>query len=195
MGKAENDGGQKRLSSSQQLTNATERPVTRTLLKIKTRQSEKISPTTSQKKTIWILTLNLRIKSELECIFPHVALILVHRTARVRLKNTTKERPQHREPHSWSSYTKGEIYALLGVAMCFIFTGEKTKRMRTNIWIHTRCFGFSLKCFTCVSFVVFSESKKKKGGCLIFRPMQYLYKPAHLLRHHPLNSERWHFFL
>lgn len=98
---------------------------------------------------------------------------------------------------------------------CFIFTGEESSRMRTNSWMHSRCW-FSLKCLnwvqktrlqivfflncislkvdmhssTCINIsLLFSISLKKKGR-LIFRPIRYLYKPAHLLCNHPLNSER-----
>lgn len=35
------------------------------------------------------------------------------------------------------------------------------------------------------------KTQKKGAGFLIFRPIWYLYKPAQLLSHHPLNSERY----
>lgn len=110
--------------------------------------------------------------------------------------------PQYYWLHSWTGYTKGEIYGLLKATMCFIFTREKTWRMRTNSWVHMRCW-FSLKCSNwelraacsrlfntapfkaddhrVVTVYLLVSTSLKKEGFLIFRPVRYLYKPAHLL--------------
>lgn len=79
--------------------------------------------------------------------------------------------------------------------MFFIFTRENTSRLKTNSWIHSQgCFSapkLRMHCSLCstTASLIVNMKKKKKEGCLVFRPILDLRKPASLLCNHPLNSE------